>query len=146
MCGKAGVVDGTTEMSRTFNGVTYTATLPAQVCPHCGESLVEGRDLGRFDAAVTHALAAAGPPDGATVKWLRKAAGLTGAELGALLGVAPESVSRWENDRAPMDRATLHTLGCLAIEHGEGRSDTADELRAMATPPAKRPRTVTVRA
>ncbi len=133
-CGATPLVESTTTMKRAFGEQVYTAELPATACPACGEAVVEGDVLARYDAALTHALVRHGQPGAAAVKWLRKAARLTGAELAALLGVTPESVSRWENDRTAMDRATWVTLGALAIEAEEGRSDTADMLRARAEP------------
>ena len=52
--------------------------------------------------------------DGATLRRLRMRAGLTQAALAAKLGVAPNSVARWErNERtiaAPMARLILMTL------------------------------------
>ncbi len=52
--------------------------------------------------------------DGSELQRLRKRAGLTQAELAAKLGVAPNSVARWErNERAivePMARLIRMTL------------------------------------
>ncbi len=133
-CGREGLVEGTRTLSRTLGGRTYAAVVPAQVCPHCGEGLVSHADLGRFEAAVVRALVGSGAHDGATIKWMRKVAGLRAADLAELLGVSAKTVSRWETGETPIDRATLHILGRLAVEAGEGQSETADALRAMATP------------
>lgn len=141
-CGRAKLTDGTRVLSRSFGGRVYTATVPAQVCRHCGESLVSHQAMGRFEAAVTRALVTDGARDGASLKWLRKSAGLRAEDLASLLGVSAKTVSRWETGETPIDRATLHTLGELAIDGGEGRTTTADALRAMAKPPPKRPKTV----
>lgn len=144
-CGRAAFADGSKALKRVVGGHTFEGTVPAQVCP-CGEALISHQALGHFEAAVARALVTAGAADGDTLKWLRKTAGLRAADLADLLGVTAKTVSRWETGETPIDRATLLTLGRLADDAGEGRSATADALRAMARPPTKAPRTVSLGA
>ncbi len=145
-CGREGMTDGSRELSRPVGGVTYRATVPALVCPHCGEGTISFQAMGRFEAAIARALVASGAHDGDALKWLRKVAGLRAADLADLLGVTAKTVSRWETGETLIDRASLLTLGRLAVDAGEGRSDTADALRAMARPTPKRPRKVALGA
>lgn len=143
-CGHVGLDDGVADLKRQVGGRTYTASVRAQVCPNCGEWVVTDETLGRFEAAVSRAVMASGARDGSTLKWLRKVAGLTAAELAGLLGVTSKTVSRWETEETPIDVATLHALGELAVDGGEGRTTTADALRAMASPKRRLPRTVAI--
>jgi len=50
---------------------------------------------------------------GAEIRFARKTVGLTQARLAAVLDVAPETVSRWENDHEPMSR--ISRLALLAV-------------------------------
>lgn len=54
--------------------------------------------------------------DGAVMKYARKALGVKQADLAAYLDIAPETVSRWENDREPTQRATQLAVAAL-IDH-----------------------------
>jgi len=133
-CGHVRLHDGEAELTRVVCGRTFVGRVPAQVCPQCGEWVVTDSRVGQFEAAVARALVASGIDQGEAVRWLRTTAGLRGVDLAEMLGVVPETVSRWETGRTTIDRATLHPLGRLAIEAGEGCSDTAAALRAMGTP------------
>lgn len=82
------------------------------------------------------ALLDAGSTDPKAVTWLRKAAGLRGNELAALLAVAPETVSRWEHGARTIDRAALAILGSLALDALDGVTTTRDRLRALGAHPA----------
>lgn len=136
-CGATGTLaEGTTEHTEALGPRVFVATLPALVCSNCGESIVRGDDLHAFERARTSVLIAEGASDGAALRYVRKTAQLTAAELARLLGVAPETVSRWENDVQAPDRATVALLGALALDAQEGRTTTRDRLDAMATAPA----------
>lgn len=124
--------DGTTELSTTFGAQVFVATVPAEVCGTCGEAIVTSATLGAYENTVTRALIASGASDGKALKWVRKSAGLTGVELARLLGVAPETVSRWENNAQVPDRAAVALLGALALDALEGRTTTRDHLDALA--------------
>jgi len=94
------------------------------------------------EAAVVRAMRASGAHDGVALKWIRKVVGLRAVDLAELLGVSAKTVSRRETGETPIDRATLHILGRLAVEAVEGQSETADALHAMATPTALPPHVV----
>lgn len=133
-CGNRGTLAvGTTELRSTVGPRVFVAVVPAEVCSHCGEALVAGDVLGAFEEARARALVSDGAADGAALRWVRKAAGLKAAELAGLLDVAPETVSRWENDVQRPDRAAVALLGALALDAMEGRTTTRERLAAMAT-------------
>ncbi len=132
LCGKGELHPGERERTRTVGGITYAANLPASVCDACGEAIFTTPTVRAFNREVTAAVAASGARTGDTVTMLRKTAGLTGVALARLLGVTPETVSRWEHaDRTP-DRATMTLLGALAVEACDGVHNTRDRLEALA--------------
>jgi transcriptional regulator with XRE-family HTH domain len=66
---------------------------------------------------------------------MRKALGLRAADLAGLLGVAAETVSRWETGQRDVDRGALALVGGLVVDRLEGSTATLDRLRALAKPP-----------
>ena len=132
VCGKGGLHEAERERTRKVGGVTYAATLPARVCDACGEAIFATAAVRAFNREVTAAVATSGARTSDAVTFLRKTAGLTGVALARLLGVAPETVSRWEHgDRTP-DRATMALLGSLAVEACDGLHTTRDRLEGLA--------------
>jgi transcriptional regulator with XRE-family HTH domain len=94
----------------------------------------EGSVLRAFEVSVAPALTSA-PPTGAAVTWVRKALGYTGAELGALLGVRPETISRWERDERAVDHTAWALLGLLAAD--QRRTEAALRSTGAAELPAQ---------
>lgn len=131
-CGRSGIGPGTTTLSHRLGDSTFTAEVPAEVCPHCGESLVHSKDLRWFETAVARAAMEAGLHNGEALRWMRKSAGLRAVDVAALLGVTPETLSRWENDKRTIERASWAALAALATEGLDG--PTAARLRAAAAP------------
>ncbi len=113
------------------------AGLPAVLCGACGEGFIAGADLSRAELLAAADVANRGLQDGGAFRFMRKAAGLRAAELADLLNVTEGTVSRWENDHAPVDRAAWATLAAVVTEKLAGESSTLDRLRA-----SKAPRTV----
>jgi hypothetical protein len=48
-----------------------------------------------------------------------------------LLGVTPETMSRWENGQRPVDRAAWLTLGSVVLEQASRRPETLERLREL---------------
>jgi putative zinc finger/helix-turn-helix YgiT family protein len=139
-CGEGTVTDSTFHARRKIGGQVFVADLPARQCTSCGEKTVGGPDLLAFDAAVASELARTGASSPEALKFLRKSMALTAAELGELLALRPETISRLENGKMPVDRRTAALLGLLALDHFAGRTETADRLRALARRPKVRKR------
>lgn len=129
---KGALEDVLEKVSHDVGARRFEAVLRAQRCASCGEVTFAGPALGRFEAAVARALVDAGAGDGAAVRWIRKAAGIRAVDLAELLGVTPETVSRWENDKHPIDRAAWAALAAIAVEGTDGV--TAVRLRSAAAP------------
>jgi DNA-binding transcriptional regulator YiaG len=98
-------------------------------CDACGEGQFKGPDLGRFEREIARRLTGTAPT-GETIKYVRKALGYTGKELGELLGVTVETVSRWERETHPIDRQAWALLGLLAAN----QEQTEAMLRAAGDP------------
>lgn len=111
-----------------------SASLPARVCAACGLVLFADRDVETFDARVGALLSEAGIDTPEVLRFLRKVLGLQGKELARLLGVRPETVSRWEQGRAKMTRAGYALLRQLVKDQAEGSRATAEYLRSLEKP------------
>jgi putative zinc finger/helix-turn-helix YgiT family protein len=133
-CGAAAVERRTIRRKRHVAGCEFTADLQARVCTGCGTSYFEDRVVGQFDAAVAARLAEAGVTDPAALKFMRKVTGLQGKEFAELLGVRPETVSRWEQGKRPVDRATYAVMRQLVYERARGLTSTTDYLRSLHKP------------
>src|SRR5688572_7322412 len=96
LCGGGPLARVESEETHRFGGVAFAVTVPALKCPACGERYFAGADLERIEAAAARALARSGVATGAAFRFLRKTADLRAKDLAPLLGVTPETVSRWE--------------------------------------------------
>ncbi|MSP61476.1 MAG: helix-turn-helix domain-containing protein [Myxococcales bacterium] len=121
-------------VTRTIAGHVFRARVPEYVCGACGERFSTSADLAAFDDAVALTLADAGITGPDAIRYLRKALGMTAQQLGDLLGVRKESVSRWENGRRGIDRATFALLRQLVFERRAKERPVADFLRRLQHP------------
>jgi DNA-binding XRE family transcriptional regulator len=92
-------------------GVKFVAR--GDQCANCEEILFTPEQSREHDRLVARGIVERGARTGAELRLLRKVAGLTAAELAALLDVTPETVSRWENDRVPTPITTSYVVGDL---------------------------------
>jgi len=77
-------------------------------CDNCGEEEVVYRRFGQLNEAIAQMIAGEearlGPGE---IRFLRTYLGLTGAQLARTMGVAPETVSRWESESAGQSMGTV---------------------------------------
>jgi DNA-binding transcriptional regulator YiaG len=125
---------------------TFATAVAAQRCTACDEVTLSGAQLEHLDAAIVGSIVQNGLWCPETFKYCRKNAGLRAVDLAELLGVAAETLSRWENGHQPIDRNAYALLGGLVADHLAGRKETAERLHAMAHPPKKRQKRYQVRA
>jgi DNA-binding XRE family transcriptional regulator len=133
-CKNATLTDATFHAERKVGNQVFVGDLPALDCTTCGERTVGGPELVAFDAAVAAELARRGASSPEALKFLRKSMALTAVELGELLELRPETISRVETGKMRADRRTVALLGAAALDHLAGRTETADRLRALAHP------------
>ena len=137
-CGAASLAMAVCSERIELAGEVFTAAdVPCERCAECGEELVSYEERARFELGVAAELARRGRRTGTALRFMRKALGFRAAELAALLAVAPETFSRWENgEREPEPRA-FALVGMLAHERLAGHGDEAlTMLRAMREPAA----------
>jgi DNA-binding XRE family transcriptional regulator len=108
-------------------------------CGSCGESSLSGPDLGRAELLAGAEAMARGLRDGGTLKFIRKSLGLRAADLGELLDVSPETISRWENSHRAAERSVWNTLADLVADRLRGTRTTLDRLTAPAPRIPKQP-------
>ena len=117
------------------SGRVFTATVPALVCPVCGEKVIDGPLLLQKEREVAAALAREGPVDGDSFRFMRTTLRLRAADLAALLDVAPETISKWENGKNPVLRtAWLVVAGHGARERRQGSDATPFESGSNPSP------------
>jgi putative zinc finger/helix-turn-helix YgiT family protein len=137
-CSKAALRAGTQTHVVRAAGVQFRATLPALVCGSCGEAIVEDAHLERFELLAARELARMGIADGDAFRFMRKALGLTAAELARVLAVTSETVSRWETGKVEVGRPEFVTLASLVADRIEGRDRTLALATAQDHPATKR--------
>lgn len=122
------------------NGHVFTATVMGETCDACGEGIVDGRDVERFELGVVKALLDAGDDSPEVFRLARKTLGLTAADLAGMLRVTAETISRWENAKHPIEAMALAILSLLVHDAANGSNATQDALRArnLAKPLAKK--------
>lgn len=116
----------------TYFGVKTTSH--GVECPACGEVYFTAGEIEREHQIVAKTVVARGIAIGREFRFIRKRARLQAAELAEILGVTPETVSRWENDAVPIPRLAAFALGEL---YQRPRATRA-KLEAFAAAEARR--------
>ncbi len=112
------------------NGHVFTATVMGETCDACGEGLIDGRDVERFELGVVGALLDAGDDSPEVFRLARKTLGFTATDLAGILCVTAETISRWENGKQSIDSMALAILALLVRDAANGSTATQDALRA----------------
>lgn len=100
-------------------------------CTNCGEVLLAPEAIRNQEQLAARAIAERGIRSGHELKYVRKAAGFTAREVAALIGVTPESMSRWERGSVPIPRYAAFIVAELLRD----REHTERHLRALAGSP-----------
>lgn len=116
------------------------------VCEKCGEYVISEEDLAETErrAALTVLGEVAGP-SGKMLKFARKAIGLRQGDLARALGVAPETVSRWEANEHIDRTVSLAMAQLLTLKETDPRllkelsGTEADDEGPSAPTPAPEP-------
>ena len=138
-CG-ARIVNATRELRQRFGGRDYVLRVPSGDCRQCGTGFLDAGLIERGELEIACHLAASGSPDGAALRFMRKALGWRAVALAQALGVAPETLSRWETGQRRVDRCAWVVVGSLVLERAERSVGTEGRLRALASAGAKPPR------
>jgi DNA-binding transcriptional regulator YiaG len=108
----------------------FSAELPAKKVPVTDKPVFAAADLRKLEQAAARWIVENGAKSPETLRYLRNLSGRKQNEVSALLGVKPETVSRWESGDNPFDLASWEAISSLALDRISGRSDTEDKLRA----------------
>ena len=114
----------------TIDGGKFKGEVPGWECSAHGVYL-DGEAWHRFDLALAVTLAREGASSGEALRHMRKALGRPFHELAALLGVAPDTLVRWERGERVAPRTAAATIGALALDCATGSTTTAERLRAL---------------
>jgi putative zinc finger/helix-turn-helix YgiT family protein len=133
-CGSAAVERRSEDHVIRFDGRRFTGRVTAEVCRTCGESLVALDELARVELETARTLGDAGLVSSKSFRFMRHALGLTARELALDFSVAPETISRWENEERPLDRLAWVTLAAMVRDRLEGSERTRDQLSAARAP------------
>ena len=117
---------GSTDFEGTVEGIR---------CGACGEEYLDGPDTGRFEVLVAAWLAEHGLTTREAFRYMRKAIGMSAADLAGLLDVTPETVSHWETGKHEPPRNAVAILGSIVLEHAEGSIATLERLRMLRDRP-----------
>jgi putative zinc finger/helix-turn-helix YgiT family protein len=114
------------------------AAVPVLRCEACGETYYDGPTMERVELHAAAELARAGVRSPEALRFMRKTIGMSGKDLAKLLGTTPETVSRWENGKAPIDRYAMVVVGALVEDALAGRQTTRELLEAGNKPSDRR--------
>jgi len=117
--------------SYTASGLPYVTLKGVEVrrCPECGEHEVVIPKIEQLHQCIALAIVLKKSrlmP--AEVKFLRKHLGWSGADFARHMGVAPETVSRWENGREPMGGVADRLLRLMVVTQAPNRDYAIDAL------------------
>ena len=102
-CGSERVIKAPIEVTRHFGTESFIGEIRgARRCEACGATFTPAQALGKLERAIATKLAESGAHSPEAVKFMRKMAGLKSNALASLLGVKPETVSRWESGAPPL--------------------------------------------
>lgn len=104
-------------VERVFDGLAYSAPATARFVPGVNRWGFPVKELSRAELAIAVQLAEHAPIGGEAFAWMRKALGLSGRDLGDLLGVRFETISRWERGEVEVTRAAWLWLCGALLEH-----------------------------
>ena len=109
----------------------FSGDVRALVCEKCGEELTDGSEMVRLEleAAVVLTLY---KPAGDAIRFFRSVLNLKAMEFAELVGVAAETVSRWENGVREIDAAAWAHLCSMVMDKSLGVTTALDRLRANA--------------
>jgi putative zinc finger/helix-turn-helix YgiT family protein len=129
-CGGA-LVASRKRQTQSVGGREFVMTVAAGACRSCGSVFLEDTSLQRAEMEIACELARHGPVSGEAFRHLRKTLGLRALVVADLLGVTPETISRWENGQRPVDKAAWLTLGSVVLEQASRRPETLERLREL---------------
>ncbi len=122
-CGSERVAKATIDETRRFGDCTFVGAVHGRRCEACGETFIPAAALVKLEQKMAAELVRLGAHSSEAFKFMRKIAGLKSNELAGLLGVKPETVSRWESGADPLDPKAVALVGALVLAIQEESPD-----------------------
>jgi DNA-binding transcriptional regulator YiaG len=116
----------TITLKRNIGNLHFEAELPRASTK---KDAVEARYLLSFDQWITRKVCEFGEPSPDGLKFLRERDRLRATDFAELIGVVPETISRWENGKTEIPGSAWELVVTLAEQRIAGRTDTLDALR-----------------
>lgn len=111
--------------------VRFVVEMPAQRCPACKSFVVSDAAAQEAELEVARKLAQSGPISAASFRVLRSAARMRSVDLARLLGVAKETISRWESGKRSVEPLAWTLLAWIAVERASGHATTRHRLESF---------------
>ena len=144
-CGQRGTFHkGLVPHSIHVGDYEFAGKVVASICPNCRESYVSYDSLGEFEQNVADKIIRSGMRTGSSFRFLRKTIGLSAVELARIIGVRPESISRWESGRRVVDRGAFFELESLVAESASGERPSVRSMIDALNSPKELARRVSV--
>lgn len=122
--------------SVSFGAIDFDGVVSGFRCEACGEEYIDGPEVQRFEMAVAEWLAQHGAATREAFRFMRKAIGVSAADLAGLLDVSVETVSHWETGKHALPRNAVAIVGAMVLDHANGSSATIDRLRMLRDRPS----------
>lgn len=129
-CGQA-ALPSSEEETRSFANIEVIAPSRTLVCGSCGHAFTSPNRDRAIDLDVARKLSEMGARNKEAFRFMRRALGYTAAELGELLGVEPETLSRWETGKRAIPSCQMTNLASLVLDRQRGRDSMVARLRAV---------------
>jgi putative zinc finger/helix-turn-helix YgiT family protein len=109
-----------------------------RTCPGCGEEELVIPRIEKLHRAIAEKLAEQPARlTGPEIRFLRKHLGWSGEDFAATIGVRPETVSRWENEKEPMGPTAERLLRLMALRERPIASYPNERLADVAREDAR---------
>ena len=106
----------TRTLKRRVAGREYSTSIEAVHEAEVDKWVFTDAALAAAELAIAARVASEAPPSGEAFGWMRRALDMKASELARLLGVRPETISRWETGAVDVDRGAWLHLGGLVLE------------------------------
>jgi DNA-binding transcriptional regulator YiaG len=146
MCGsKSRPQQGTFTHRICVGSICFDGELNSKVCSSCGEHIVDGAMVKKFELMVAQLLADNGQRTPEAFRFMRKVLGLRAVDLAPLIGVGPETISRYETGAREIDPIRFGVLATLVADSLAGRQDALMRFKAAQQPVKSMPRKVALK-
>ena len=129
-CGQPSFPSPTEERLR-FANIELIAPSRTLVCSRCAHAFTSAKRDRALDLDIARKLAEMGARNKDAFRFMRRALGYTAAAMSELLGVEPETLSRWENGKRAIPSCPMALMASLVLDRQRKRDSMVPRLRAV---------------